>query len=572
MANYLAPAVYVEEVSFRAPSIEGVGTTTTGFAGPTLTGPVGTVPQLLTSFGDFQSIYGGYDQLSFSNDVTDPMNTNFLALGVKGFFDNGGSMLYVSRVFAGGSATATAACATAGSGDVTLSARFPGAFANNQSVTVSLNATKIQNVGSLPQGSLVASVVGPAPVSGSIGTLKAEVDVTTPPATQITLNAPFTGSMPATITIDSEALSVVSIDATKTNLTVSPITAKHAQNAAVIAPVVLAAAALAGDSTITISPPLTGTPPAAVQIDSEILGVSSADATKTILTVTRNQGGTSAAPHSGGAQVFLPGASTFYANGTGATYRSGSTQLPATTPAGTTLYALTMRVSAYGAASEKVTAPGGEQLQVHDGLGFDPAHPSYIGTMLGATPPRHIDALENQVAFNITTGLAPDKLFADIFGQLAIPPVAASKTYVLGDTASGGVAGSDGGAPVSGDYDAALHCSNFSKTSPSWARPAHESRREPAIFNSLITHVSQERAYRVAILERRRTNSPGTTKACALQSTPATRRSMSRGSIPRIPSGVPPRPPPPRSPFRPRGSWPEYRRAMTSRTRRQSAR
>ena len=41
MAQYLAPGVYVEEVSYSAPSIEGVGTTTTGFAGPTLTGPVG---------------------------------------------------------------------------------------------------------------------------------------------------------------------------------------------------------------------------------------------------------------------------------------------------------------------------------------------------------------------------------------------------------------------------------------------------------------------------------------------------------------------------------------------------
>ena len=37
MAQYLAPGVYVEEVSFRAPSIEGVGTSTAAFAGVTLT-------------------------------------------------------------------------------------------------------------------------------------------------------------------------------------------------------------------------------------------------------------------------------------------------------------------------------------------------------------------------------------------------------------------------------------------------------------------------------------------------------------------------------------------------------
>ncbi len=71
MPEYLTPGVYVEEVSFRAPSIEGVGTSTAGFAGVTLTGPPATSPdpklakpQLLTSFGDFQNIYGGYDNLA----------------------------------------------------------------------------------------------------------------------------------------------------------------------------------------------------------------------------------------------------------------------------------------------------------------------------------------------------------------------------------------------------------------------------------------------------------------------------------------------------------------------------
>ncbi len=73
MPEYLAPGVYVEETSFRAKSIEGVGTSTTAFAGPTLRGPV--VPpiggsenaslELLTSFGDFVRIFGGLDPLRF---------------------------------------------------------------------------------------------------------------------------------------------------------------------------------------------------------------------------------------------------------------------------------------------------------------------------------------------------------------------------------------------------------------------------------------------------------------------------------------------------------------------------
>ena len=40
MPEYLAPGVYVEETSFRAKSIEGVGTSTTAFVGPTRKGPM----------------------------------------------------------------------------------------------------------------------------------------------------------------------------------------------------------------------------------------------------------------------------------------------------------------------------------------------------------------------------------------------------------------------------------------------------------------------------------------------------------------------------------------------------
>src|ERR1035437_1343638 len=102
MPEYLTPGVYVEEVSFRAPSIEGVGTSTAGFAGVTLTGPPANTPdpklakpQLLISFGDFQNIYGGYDNLTVSN--TNPSkNTNYMALSVKAFFESGGGQHYLS--------------------------------------------------------------------------------------------------------------------------------------------------------------------------------------------------------------------------------------------------------------------------------------------------------------------------------------------------------------------------------------------------------------------------------------------------------------------------------------------
>ena len=67
MPEYLAPAVYVEETSFRAKSIEGVGTSTAAFVGLTARGPIsagagGVTPPLLTSVADYERYYGGVRQ------------------------------------------------------------------------------------------------------------------------------------------------------------------------------------------------------------------------------------------------------------------------------------------------------------------------------------------------------------------------------------------------------------------------------------------------------------------------------------------------------------------------------
>ena len=58
MPEYLAPGVYVEEVSFRAKSIEGVSTTTTGFLGAARYGPLDLPPDILTSLNDFERVCG----------------------------------------------------------------------------------------------------------------------------------------------------------------------------------------------------------------------------------------------------------------------------------------------------------------------------------------------------------------------------------------------------------------------------------------------------------------------------------------------------------------------------------
>ena len=100
MPEYLAPGVYVEEVSFRAKTIEGVSTSTAGFVGPARYGPTSGEPELLTSFADFERIYGGLDPLDYG--------PNYLAHGVRAFFEEGGRRLYVARVDAGDGGLATA--------------------------------------------------------------------------------------------------------------------------------------------------------------------------------------------------------------------------------------------------------------------------------------------------------------------------------------------------------------------------------------------------------------------------------------------------------------------------------
>jgi hypothetical protein len=134
MPEYLAPGVFVEEVSFRSKSIEGVPTSTTGYAGPTRFGPLpsasgpgGVVPRLVTSFTEFERVYGGLEPLAYDTGEEVP---NYLAHAARAFFANGGKRLYVSRVFNAGAGTADAMTskldvATSG-GTATWKARWPG--------------------------------------------------------------------------------------------------------------------------------------------------------------------------------------------------------------------------------------------------------------------------------------------------------------------------------------------------------------------------------------------------------------------------------------------------------------
>lgn len=97
MPEYLAPGVFVKETSFRQKTIEGVSTSTTGFVGPARFGPVSGEPEILTSFTEFERIYGGIDSLSLGGLNNNQIN--YLAQAVHAYFEEGGKRLYVTRVF-----------------------------------------------------------------------------------------------------------------------------------------------------------------------------------------------------------------------------------------------------------------------------------------------------------------------------------------------------------------------------------------------------------------------------------------------------------------------------------------
>ena len=150
MPEYLAPGVYVEEVSFRSKSIEGVPTSTTGFAGVTRYGPVqyvdGTRPgpnsteaRLITSFTEFERVYGGLEPVGVDRGDGQPASECYLAHAARAFFLNGGQRLYVSRVFAprdpgGGGALdfgiAAEQVSFGAADEATWRARWPGAYGN----------------------------------------------------------------------------------------------------------------------------------------------------------------------------------------------------------------------------------------------------------------------------------------------------------------------------------------------------------------------------------------------------------------------------------------------------------
>ena len=76
--------IYIEEFKMDSNPIEGVSTSTAGLLGVTERGP--TAPKLVTSFKQFDQIYGSY------------LENSFLPYAVNGFFQNGGQRCFIARI------------------------------------------------------------------------------------------------------------------------------------------------------------------------------------------------------------------------------------------------------------------------------------------------------------------------------------------------------------------------------------------------------------------------------------------------------------------------------------------
>lgn len=125
MAEYLSPGVYVEEFDSGAQPLEGASTSTAGFIGLAQRGPVEGLPELVTSFADFQRIFGSYlSENAFGN-------YRFLAYAVEHFFINGGSRCYVMRV-----APSDAKPAGNSGNALGITAKNPGTWGNQIRVVV----------------------------------------------------------------------------------------------------------------------------------------------------------------------------------------------------------------------------------------------------------------------------------------------------------------------------------------------------------------------------------------------------------------------------------------------------
>lgn len=137
MPEFLSPGVRVRELRAGVPQIRGVPTSIAGFAGRCLRGPANKAVRV-TSFPQFQRIFGSYDQNSYMPE------------SVKAYFDNGGSEAYIVRVLGSSGASNVKATKTlqktGGATNVLVAtATGEGTDSNNYNILVANENNKISS-------------------------------------------------------------------------------------------------------------------------------------------------------------------------------------------------------------------------------------------------------------------------------------------------------------------------------------------------------------------------------------------------------------------------------------------
>jgi len=137
MAQYLSPAVYLEEIPSGNKPIEAAGTSTGAFVGIAEKGPIGSaVP--IQNFAEFHRTFGTF------------IDEGYLAFAVKAFFDEGGTSCYVTRTVhysSPGTSTAVATerqFATTGNpaeASLEISASSPGPWGDDIGIEITHQAS-----------------------------------------------------------------------------------------------------------------------------------------------------------------------------------------------------------------------------------------------------------------------------------------------------------------------------------------------------------------------------------------------------------------------------------------------
>jgi uncharacterized protein len=113
MPEFIEPGINDEGTPFGSKPIQGVRTGSAGFVGPARSGPISGKLPALTSFAQFERIYGGLEPLNFGGRLT----PNYLAYAARAFFAEGGKRLYVAPILQEGDQDLPSAQAYRGSVD-----------------------------------------------------------------------------------------------------------------------------------------------------------------------------------------------------------------------------------------------------------------------------------------------------------------------------------------------------------------------------------------------------------------------------------------------------------------------